>query len=503
MEPIHDPLKDSFAFQLAEGESLQRPADPRRLAFEHVYPLNFHFHTAPYARAIVPLELVNAGDEQVVVHRRVGVHPMQPVSVDFLVSFPSVVSIVADQIIAARRPLHQIRELFVLNHLGTVDQETLTNLPGLESLSLGPGIGTKAVKLEEIENYDWDSDRLDLTVLQSMPALRNLRFHALAVQSIEPLQHLHQLERLRIEGVPRPPKAASLATMTGLRWLGAEYLTSLSHLKRLENLEAVELYDPALSNLNAFTAWKKVRSLVLTGRSVRSLEGIQALTSLEELFLGRTGVPDLAPLSQVETLCRLKLIMPDRITDFNPICRLKNLQHLMIQMGGITQVGHLADINFVSGLERLEVLEIFGGVIDDRRLEPIFKLPNLRIVRLLGNYGSQVDHLRRQRPGCDVEVVPLLPETGQIFQDGPLILRKIDDDFWSIFQDLSDMLGVENNFTASNRIRRAVQKYNPGLLARLEFDPDADFVSVRAFSEDDIQAVAAVISAHLIETKGQ
>jgi hypothetical protein len=261
------------------------------------------------------------------------------VSIDFLANFPSVTSIVADQIVQARRPLLHIRELFVLTHLGTVDQETLTNLPGLESLSLGPGVGTQALALEEIDSHDWDADRLDLAVLQGMPSLRNLRFHALAVQSLEPLQHLHRLECLRIEGAPRLPQAGPLAGLTGLRWLGVEYMKGLRHLRGLENLEAVELYEPALSNLNAFKAWKKVRSLLLTGRGVKSLEGIQALSTLEELFLGRTSVSDLAPLAQAESLCRLQLVLPDRITDFSPIRSLKNLQHLVIMMSSMSQIG--------------------------------------------------------------------------------------------------------------------------------------------------------------------
>jgi hypothetical protein len=501
MEPIHDPLKDSFAFQLAEGEPLQRPAAPRRLTFDQVYPLNFHFYTAPFARAIVPLELVQAGDEQVVAHRRLGVHPMEPASIDFLVDFSSVTSVVADQIIKARRPLPCIRELFVLNHLGTVDQETLANLPGLESLSLGPGIGTQALTLDQIESFDWDADRLDLAVLEAMPGLRNLRFHALAIQSLEPLQHLHQLERLRIEGVPRLSQASLLlAGLTGLRWLGVEYMTGLQRLKGLENLERVEFIEPTLSNLKVFKAWKKVRYMLLAGRRIKSLEGIQALSALEELFLGRTSVADLAPLGQASSLRRLHLTQPDRITDFSPIGGLHNLERLIIDMGSEAQTGHLADIGFVTGLERLEQLEIIGAVIDDRRLEPLFGLPKLRRVWLLGDYGAQVDDLRRQKPECEVEATPLAPEPGLAIQVGPLILRKIADDFWTIFQDLSDLLGVRDNFVASNRVQQALKKHDPNLLARLELDPDADFVSIRALNEEDIRATAAVISALLIES---
>jgi hypothetical protein len=497
MENIHDPLKDYFAFQLAEGEAARRPTEPRRLSFDQVYPRNFGFYTAPFARFIVPLELVQAGDVQVVVYSRVGVHPMKPVSIDNLVNFPSVTSIVADQIVRARRLLPHIRELFVLNHLGTVDQETLVNLPGLESLSLGPGFGTQVVALEDTETYDWEADRLDLTVLVGMPHLRNLRFHALAVQSLEPLQHLHQLEFLRIEGFPRLARGDLLAGLTQLRGLGVEYMKGLRHLKGLINLEKVELYDLSLSSLKAFKGWKKVRYLLLTGRGVRSLEGIEELSSLEELFLGRTSISDLAPLAHVDSLRSLTLVLPDRVSDFSPLGRLKNLRELTINMGSETSAGHLVNASFVGSLENLERLEITGTVIDDQSQEQILNLPKLQRVTLLVKSSAQAVHLTHLKPGCEAEFIPVVPEPDLAFQVGPLVVRKIDnfkDTFWSIFQDLSDVLGVEDNFTASKRIQRAIQKQDAKLLARLVFDPDADFVSIQASTEEDIRAAAAIIA---------
>jgi len=124
----------------------------------------------------------------------------QPVSIDFLIDYPSVTSVVANQIVRARRPLPQIRELFVLNRSQTVDQETLSNLPGLVSLSLGSAFVTQAVELEDYETYDFNSDKIDLSVLCSMPDLRDLRFNAFLARSIEPLQEMEGLERLGLSG---------------------------------------------------------------------------------------------------------------------------------------------------------------------------------------------------------------------------------------------------------------------------------------------------------------
>ncbi len=121
----------------------------------------------------------------------------------------------------------------MVHHSTTVDQATLANLPGLVSLSLGEGFGSRELTLEQIDMYDWDADRLDLNVLQRMPGLRDLRLHARAAHSIQPLGSLEMLERLRLEGISKERSAAPLASLTRLRWLALDNRTGLGSLRGL------------------------------------------------------------------------------------------------------------------------------------------------------------------------------------------------------------------------------------------------------------------------------
>ncbi len=255
--------------------------------------------------------------------------------------------------------------------------------------------------------------------------------------------------------------------------------------------------EASLANLKAFKEWKKLHSLALSGRGVRSLEGIAALESLEDLFLGRTGVQDLAPLAGLSRLRRLKLVSPLKEVDFSPIRRIDSLQTLVIQSGG-----RLESIDFIAGLRHLQELDLTGVLITDGRLDALFSLPALRRVRLMGDYGEQVERLRGKIRDCDIQATPQPPETAvQVIRSGEVEMRKLGEGFWSIFQDMTDLLGVENNFDADRKVRQAIRRQDVDLFKRLEFDPDADFISVRARGEADIRQAAGIIQSILIVRK--
>ncbi len=479
-------------FSLREGESARRPDVVGRLGFDHVYGRAYISAAAPLAGSIVPIEHVRPGDEQVVVRGRWGEREA-PLSIDFLADVPSVQSVVVDRPVMASRPLPGIRELFVVNDRVTLDRETLTHLPGLVSLSLGSGLRDSAAP-EGVAARAPVRAGLDLAVLQGMPTLRDLRFRADAAESIEPLGSLRTLERLRVEGVPSTRSARLLAPLHRLRWLAVEYWTALRSLRGLSHLERVELMGAALPDLRAFTDWLRLRSLALNGRAVKSLEGIGGLAALEELFLGGIGARDLAPLAGLPRLRRLQIVGAERVEDLAQLAHIGSLRSLALVLGTVARTEHVASLDFVAGLTRLEELDILGAVIDDGRLEPLLGLPALRRVRLAGSFGDGVERLRRRNPACAINVVPVEPaDSRPASAVGPLAIRAEGDGTWAIVQDLSDLLGVDDNFAADRRIRGALRRFDPGLLARLELDPDADFVSLRARSEADIRRAAQLV----------
>jgi hypothetical protein len=62
---------------------------------------------------------------------------------------------------------------------------------------------------------------------------------------------------------------------------------------------------------------------------------------------------------------------------------------------------------------------------------------------------------------------------------------------WSLFQDLTGLLGTETNYEAEERIRAIIDQNDPVLGKALEYDTEADNVSIIAKTRDDILGVAA------------
>ena len=89
--------------------------------------------------------------------------------------------------------------------------------------------------------------------------------------------------------------------------------------------------------------------------------------------------------------------------------------------------------------------------------------------------------------------VPAPVTRGRDLIVGPLTLLDLTSaaQGWSLFQDLTGLLGTETNYDAEDRIRAIIELNDPLLAKRLEYDTEADNVSIIARSREDILGVAA------------
>jgi hypothetical protein len=87
----------------------------------------------------------------------------------------------------------------------------------------------------------------------------------------------------------------------------------------------------------------------------------------------------------------------------------------------------------------------------------------------------------------------MVERAGQITIHGPMGESKQ----WSIYEELTDGLGVKTNDAAEQALKRTMKKVAPDLLRRVEFDTEGDGVAVFAESETDIRAVAKILDRML------
>jgi Leucine-rich repeat (LRR) protein len=451
---------------LRPGEEPRRPDDPAVMPFHVCLPFEYDSGLAPYAGTIVPIEHVRPGDRQIVVQGRVGVGTRdEPAELDRLNEIESLESVIVDRPIRLTRPLPGVRELIVTTLVSPPDDTTLRYLPNLRRLCLGRSQG---------------ESRIDLRTLVAMPDLEDLRFDASQVSGIEPIAGLTRLRRLRIENQTFE-SIAPLTAATELRWLAIGWWKGMDRLGSLTELEHVELNEGTVSSLRAFREWRRLRSLTIFGRRLKSIAGIEQFEALEDLFLYNTAVADLAPLAASASLRRLRLDMPTKVADFAPIARLERLESLIVNFKGArsASVPRLADL---SGLRNLRDLALIKA--DGEGWRFLLDLPDLRRIQLFGSVDADApDLIQGQFPGARVDVRPVTLRSPSVD------VKRLPDGRYSIYADVSDLLGVNDNFEAEERLRGRLLQADPELLDRLEFDSEADALSVTGPFEADLLRV--------------
>lgn len=412
-------------FVLEDGYTLRRPERTRRLTFADLW-VRRTYHVADL---VPPLEHARPGDRQVAVYGRRG-DTFDPtvVDIDGLAELPDVESVAGMALVRARRPLPHVRELLA----SPVDDETLANLPNLESFA------------PMRRRYGHPP----LTPDAVAPGLRWVLGNPF--ETLEELTRYRSIERLGTGGLYRD-SAEPLAELRRLRWLDADPGKGLRHLAKLEELELLDLdlqEGPALPNLKRFKTLRNLRFLRIDGRNLRSIEGIEALRSLEALWLYRPGITTLAPLAELPALAHVRLDGPDKVEDFEPLAALPALRRIHVELHSDAR-SHIA----------------------------------------------WARELERRRPGAEVSWWEPIPEPPPDVLVGRIGIRRLPDGTWSIFQDVTDLLGVGTNHEAEDGISRAIRRDDPTLHARLIFDSEAGALGITSDDEAAIRAAAAFIDA--------
>jgi len=410
------------------------------------------------------------------------------IDLDVLADFPSVESVVASTPVRATHELPHIRELLISSGAPLPETATLRHLTGLQTLYALPVSGTV---------------RLDL---DSLPAgqMRELALTRWRTKSLVPLERMTGLHQLRVDLFRDPLDPVS--KMTGLVYLHVlGPAKAWAKLRDCTLLEEAHLIHVQIANLRRWNTWQRLRVLTLGGRGVKSLAGLESCQRLEQLTLLNLTMNDLAPLRELPRLKTLTLRMVAKGVDLASVAAVPKLCSLVIDDVADGEILHLPTVKPLARASEIEELVLFHTTIEDGDLMPLAELPKLRKVRLGSMIGADVEKLRAARPEIEIDYAPPDPKLQALREQvGKVTIQKPGEGLeqWSIFQSLAPGLRLKTNYTAEDRIKKELNKRDPELAKRLDWDTEAEAVGVYANTEADIRAVAELVNELLLIVAG-
>jgi len=266
-----------------------------------------------------------------------------------------------------------------LNNVLVHDQQTIAELPGLETLRVSGGILkdlSPIGRLSSLTTLELVRLQLvtDLTPLRDLPDLTTLRLEDLErVTDLTPLRELPRLTTLKIIQLDNVQDLGPLSELSALNDLTlhgpilADFgrdLVSLEPVDRLTTLTALSLQDwyGRCGDFPALTAMSGLQKLELEDVPVRGLDAVGSLSQLTDLSLWNLPeVKDAEPLAGLTRLEHLTLIDVPLAT-LSPVSELRRLTHLSVGYSegprGCRESA-TADVDFAR-LTQLERLELWG-----------------------------------------------------------------------------------------------------------------------------------------------
>jgi hypothetical protein len=415
--------------------------------------------------AIVPIESVVAGDEQVLAARGPRPIPEPVINLDALANHTSVRSVVAATRIKASRTLPHISELLLFGETPIPDADTIRCLPGLTHVwftwarsaeplnieALPTGLEALGLGRHHIRPSTGSADRF--SVFERFRDLRCLTItYCLPKDSVEAIGRLVNLVEFHCDA---PAGWSRLRTCTAL-----EHVTA----------------SPRMSNLRSLRTWTRLRRLTLVaGAGLPSLAGLEGFTGLERLRLVTMRDQDISPVGRLPHLAEIELITFGDTLDLAALSTLPALTSLRIQSAhsDSSEAVRIDTLQPLAGVKTLEVLMLYG---------------------VSGDLTRSIEELHRSRPDIDVrwQGGPMAPSGERV---GLVLVRPPtgQSSTWWIREDLASRLGVPTNYDAERILQRTIHRTDRELTARLRFDSEADAVCIYA-SELDIRNVAEMIS---------
>jgi hypothetical protein len=248
---------------------------------------------------------------------------------------------------------------------------------------------------------------------------------------------------------------------------------------------------------------------LVVGAGVASLDGLPAMTALEELHLEGGRDRDLELLRRLPKLRRLSVLDLGGRADLSALASLTTLEALWATLVEPEHVSQFAALDFgaLPAMERLLVdqkvapaptlaagafasssrwieVKLEGILVSDDDLTQLLgSAPRLQSLEFTPQSEQQEARARELGRRRDIVVLTgndAMPQLGKIVRAGA-------PGQFVVPLDLRERFGVENNAQASDALQAWLERRQPALSERYELDPESSAVWIYASSEADLQ----------------
>lgn len=282
-------------------------------------------------------------------------------------------------------------QLATIKQLINLDS-TITNIQGIEY----------CVNLERFGTFIAPG-LTDLTPIQNLTKLREIRLYDSGVADLSPLEKLTNLTELDVEDSNNISDISVVAKLPNLAYLNISKtgVADLSPIKDLTNLEGVDIAScknvtdiSALENLTKLTelnmsgcsnvtdvsALGNLRNLTYLNMGscskVADVSALGTLVNLETLYLNYVKAADISALQYLTKLKKLDLYSCAGVTDLSPLSGLTSLEDLELEHTGLADVApadRRGTINALSTLENMKQFSWSFADVTDEEAAIIFK----------------------------------------------------------------------------------------------------------------------------------
>ncbi len=221
------------------------------------------------------------------------------------------------------------------------------------------------------QSAGWNGN--DISFINYLPSLSGVEIYSWGVKDITPLESISNLEYLGLQC--EFTKAPDFSKLKKLKVLKLFWRPKAKTIFSCDELNLLNIVNYPSENLKELNRMSLLRRLQLTSKKIKSLSGIEELSSLSILDLA--DCPKLEDFSGIDKCQQIEIVEIEnckRVYDIAILSELKNLKEIVL-----TDCGTVKSLRPLAHSQSLESIIFIGDTtIEDGELTSLLDIPTLK-----------------------------------------------------------------------------------------------------------------------------